>query len=285
MMLTVLEAINSAADYLEKKGIKSARLNSELLLSHVLNCKRLELYLSFDRPLQKNEIDSLRELIKRRSTFEPLQYIIGKVEFFGLEFEVNPSVLIPRHETELLVEEIINSIQKEDHVKIMDIGCGSGNICVALAKHLPNAELTAADISEAALQTAELNAKINLVEKQLSFVNKNILNGFEEGENQFDVIVSNPPYVSSEDFNHLEPELRLFEPKIALTDDNDGLTFFRKISVIAQSILKDKGKLYFEIGAGQSRQVKNILEENGFTNIIIKKDYSDIERIIIGEKI
>src|SRR4030067_1764630 len=113
-MLTVLEALNGASDYLQNKGIKSSRLNAELLLSHILNCKRLELYLSFDRPLQKSEIDSYRELLKRRSTFEPLQYIIGKVEFYGLEFEVNQSVLIPRPETELLVEAIIESVRKEE---------------------------------------------------------------------------------------------------------------------------------------------------------------------------
>jgi release factor glutamine methyltransferase len=282
-MLTVLEAVNSAADYLEKKGIKSARLNSELLLAHVLNCKRLELYLSFDRPLQKNEIDALRELIKRRSTFEPLQYIIGKVEFYGLEFEVNPSVLIPRPETELLVEQILISLNKEEHLKIMDIGCGSGNIAIALAKHLPNAFITAIDISESAILTAKNNAKLNNVERQIAFSNKNILNGLEIGEDHFDVIVSNPPYVSSEDFADLEPELRLFEPKIALTDEVDGLTFYRKISTIAKTLLKEKGKLFFEIGAGQSQQVKNILAENDFTNVVIKKDYSDIDRIIIGE--
>lgn len=285
MMLTVIEAINSSAVYLDKKGIKSARLNSELLLAHVLCCKRLALYLSFDRPLQKDEIDSLRELIKRRSTFEPLQYIIGKVEFYGLEFEVNPSVLIPRPETELLVEKILNSVEKEEPLRIMDIGCGSGNISVVLAKYLPNAFITAIDISKSAIQTAENNAKLNSVEKQFVFLNKNILNGFEIGEDHFDVIVSNPPYVSSVDFVNLEPELRLYEPKIALTDENDGLTFYRKISVIAKSILKDKGKLFFEIGAGQSQQVKNILSENGFARITIVQDYSEIDRIIIGERI
>jgi release factor glutamine methyltransferase len=284
-MLTVLEAVNSAADYLEKKGIKSARLNSELLLAHVLNCKRLELYLSFDRPLQKNEIDVLRELIKRRSTFEPLQYIIGKVEFYGLEFEVNSSVLIPRPETELLVEQILISLNKEEHLRIMDIGCGSGNIAVALAKHLPNVSISAIDISDSAIQTAMNNAKLNNVDTQIEFFKENILNGPEIGEDHFDVIVSNPPYVSSEDFANLEPELRLFEPKIALTDEVDGLTFYRKISAIGKALLKEKGKLFFEIGAGQSHQVKNILAENDFTNLVIKKDYSDIDRIIIGEKI
>ncbi len=134
MMLTVLETLKGATDYLHKKGIKSARLNSEVMLSHILNCKRLELYLSFDRPLQKDEIELYREMLKRRGTFEPLQYIIGKVEFYGLDFEVNPSVLIPRPETELLVETIIESIKNEESVYVLDIGSGSGNISIALAK-------------------------------------------------------------------------------------------------------------------------------------------------------
>ena len=122
-MLTVLEAIKSAIDYLAKKGIKSARLNAELLLSHALKCKRLDLYLSFERPLQANEIDYYRELLKRRSTFEPLQYIIGKVEFYGLEFEVNPSVLIPRPETELLVETVIELLKKHEPIDKPNVFC------------------------------------------------------------------------------------------------------------------------------------------------------------------
>ena len=285
MMLTVLEALNGASDYLQNKGIKSARLNSELLLAHILNCKRLELYLSFDRPLQKSETDSYRELLKRRSTFEPLQYIISKVEFYGLEFEVNNSVLIPRPETELLVEAVIESVIKDERISILDIGSGSGNIAVALAKNLPSSKIVGLDISEKAVETSIRNAKLNGVENQVMFVQKNILNGIDVQRNEFDVVVSNPPYVSINDFENLDPELRLYEPKIALTDEGDGLSFYRKISVLSRSLLKINGKIFFEIGAGQSKEVESILIENNFANIVIKKDYSDIERIIIGEKI
>jgi release factor glutamine methyltransferase len=284
-MLTVLEALNGASDYLQNKGIKSARLNSELLLAHILNCKRLELYLSFDRPLQKSETDSYRELLKRRSTFEPLQYIISKVEFYGLEFEVNNSVLIPRPETELLVEAVIESVIKDERISILDIGSGSGNIAVALAKNLPSSKIVGLDISEKAVETSIKNAKLNGVENQVMFVQKNILNGIDVQRNEFDVVVSNPPYVSINDFENLDPELRLYEPKIALTDEGDGLSFYRKISVLSRSLLKINGKIFFEIGAGQSKEVESFLIENNFANIVIKKDYSDIERIIIGEKI
>ena len=283
-MLTVLEALNGASDYLQNKGIKSSRLNAELLLSHILNCKRLELYLSFDRPLQKSEIDSYRELLKRRSTFEPLQYIIGKVEFYGLEFEVNQSVLIPRPETELLVEAVIESVAKDENINILDIGSGSGNISIALAKNIPSCTVVGIDISEEAIETSTRNAKLNGVESQLMFVKKNILNGIEINENSFDVVVSNPPYVSVADFVNLDPELRLYEPQIALTDEIDGLSFYRNISVLSRSLLKNNGKLFFEIGAGQSDAVKKILIDSDYKNIVIIKDYSDIERVIMGEK-
>lgn len=284
-MLTVLDALNSASNYFHSKGIKSSRLNAELLLSHVLNCKRLELYLSFDRPLQKSEIDSYRELLKRRSTFEPLQYIIGKVEFYGLEFEINKSVLIPRPETELLVEAVIEAVGKDESINILDIGSGSGNISIALAKNISSCRVVGLDISEEAIEIAKRNAKLNGVDNQLMFMKKNIFNGIDILENKFDVIVSNPPYVSIDDFNNLDPELRLYEPKIALTDEKNGLSFYRKISSLSGTLLKSSGMLFFEIGAGQAKEVKKILMDDGFKNILIKKDYSDIERIIIGEKI
>lgn len=284
-MLTVLEALNGASDYLQNKGIKSVRLNSELLLAHILNCKRLELYLSFERPLQKSEIDIYRELLKRRSSFEPLQYIIGKVEFYGLEFEVNQSVLIPRPETELLVEGIIESVKKDERINILDIGSGSGNISIALAKNIPSCKVVGLDISKEAIETSKRNAKLNEVENQLMFMKKNILNGIDIGKNRFDVVVSNPPYVSVENFANLDPELRLYEPKIALTDESDGLSFYRKISSLSRSLLKNNGKIFFEIGAGQSEAVKKILMDDDYKNIVIKKDFSDIERIIFGEKI
>jgi release factor glutamine methyltransferase len=284
-MLTVLEALNGATDYLSNKEIKSARLNSELLLAHVLNCRRLELYLSFERPLQINEIDLYRNLLKRRSTFEPLQYITGKVEFYGLEFEVNESVLIPRPETELLVEAIITSITNDQSINILDIGSGSGNISIALAKNIPNSKIIGVEISEQAIGVSKKNAKLNGVDDQVMFVKKNILRGLEFGGNKFHVVVSNPPYISAEDFLNLDSELRLHEPRIALTDESDGLSFFRKISLFSKSLLESNGKIYFEIGAGQAEAIKQILINDDYNNVIINKDYSGIERIIIGERI
>lgn len=282
-MLTILEAVNSAAEHLNKKNVKSARLNAELLLAHVLNIKRMQLYLSYDTPLKKNEIDLYRELLLRRSKSEPLQYIIGKVEFYGLELEVNSSVLIPRAETELLVEEIINSFPKEKEINILEIGCGSGNISIVLASNFSNSHIKAIDISDSAIELSNKNARLNCVAEKISFLKVDVFNDLSKNFSNFDLIVSNPPYVSSEDFNKLEPELRLYEPHIALTDGLDGLSFYRRISEQSQFILKQKGKIFFEIGFGQADAVKKILAGAGFKNIKVKKDYSGIDRIISGE--
>lgn len=282
-MLTVLEAVKLSADYLQKKGIESPRLNAELLLAHLLNCKRLDLYLLFDRPLKENEIILYRELLKKRGSFVPLQYIIGNVEFYGLEFSVDSSVLIPRPETELLVDTIIEE-NKNTTLKILDIGTGSGIIAIALAKSLEQPELFAIDISEAALANAKKNAIKNDVTDRIKFLQLDVRSDLSLIKESFDIIVSNPPYISKDEFPKLQTELRVFEPAIALTDYADGLSFFKIISEKAIRLLKNNGKLYFEIGKDQSDSVKKILQENGFANIQIKKDYQEIDRVISGEK-
>ena len=281
-MLTVLEAINLSTEFLGKRNIESPRINAELLLAHTLSCKRLDLYLSYDRPLNEDEVNIYREFIRRRSKYEPLQYIIGKVEFFGLEFIVNPSVLIPRQETEILVETIINSFKKEDNLKILDIGVGSGNISVSVAKHLHNSKITATDISEQALATAKNNAEMNSVSEKINFINHNILK--DDLNEEFDIIVSNPPYISEKEFPELKDELKVYEPKSALTDFSDGLNYFKVISSKAKGLLKNNGKIFFEVGQGRSEDVEKILRENNFKEILIVKDYLKIDRVISGEK-
>jgi len=282
-MLTVLEAITLSTEYLGKKEIESPRINAELLLAHALNCKRLDLYLSYDRPLSEEEVKIYREFVRRRSKSEPLQYIVGKVEFYGLKFNVNPSVLIPRQETEILVETIINSINnKEVDLKILDIGVGSGNISVSIAKHLPNAIITATDVSEQALETAKLNTEMNQVTERITLIKHNILT--DNLNEEFDIVVSNPPYISEEEFPNLKDELKAYEPKNALTDFSDGLNYYKVISFKAKKVLKNNGKIFFETGQGQSEDVKNILKENNFSEISVTKDYLKIERVISGVK-
>lgn len=283
-MLTVLNALKLATEYFDKKEIQSARINAELLLAHLLNCKRLDLYLRFDQPLGENEVEQYRQLIARRGKYEPVQYIIGSTEFYGLQFEVNPSVLIPRPETEILVETVINNYKYSDKIKILDIGCGSGNIAVALAKNLPDAEITTIDVSEEALKIAQANAIRNEagnIKFQLADINSDRL----FPNNKFNVLVSNPPYVSGQEFNSLQKEITMYEPRNAVTDDEDGLRFYKRISEFANQYLVDGGSLFYEIGAGQSDDVKSLMLGNGFTSIQIIKDYQKIDRVIYGAKI
>jgi release factor glutamine methyltransferase len=281
-MLTVLEAINLSTIYLQNKGVESPRINAELLLACILKCRRLDLYLSFDRPLQQKEIEEYRSFVKRRSKREPLQYITGVVEFYGIEFKVSPAVLIPRPETEILVEAVINSINSVQEYKILDIGTGSGIIPIVLAKKFPQLKIAAIDISDEALKIARENSSHNNVDEKILFYKKDILN--EEGfDNRYDIIISNPPYISESDFNNLEPELKDYEPKSSLTDFGDGLNFYRVIISKAKCLLNKKGKIFFEIGKDQAGKVKEILVENNFTGIIVKKDYQNIDRVISGD--
>lgn len=278
-MLTVLEAIKLSTDYLEKKGIESPRTNAELLLADILTCKRIDLYLAFDRPLKDEEVAKYRESISRRGKFEPLQYIIGSVEFFGLNFKVNSSSLIPRPETEILLETIIN--ENMNPSKILDIGTGSGNISICLAKQFPNSQTISVDISDKSIELAKQNAELNSV-ANVDFLLMNILTDvFTNGE-KFDLIVSNPPYISHEEYSALQKEILEYEPVHALTDGGDGLTFYKRITELSANLLNEKGKLFFELGNDQSIVVEKILVDYGFKEIKVVKDLQNIDRIIYG---
>ena len=271
-MLKIMEAINLSSDYLEKKGIESPKINAELLLADILNLKRLDLYLSFDKPLKEEEINKYREYIKRRGEFEPLQYILGYTEFYGLKFQVNSDVLIPRQETEILVETIINDFSKKENISILDLGTGSGNIALALLKNLPNAFCTAVDVNAGSLAIAEKNTYAHELVERIKFVNANILAYNPDGIT-FDIIVSNPPYISQKEYKNLQKEIINFEPRIALTDEKDGLQYYHEISRKFKDKLSKNGRLYFEAGAEQAQTIKKIIEENGYTNIKLFRDY------------
>ncbi|MBP9120443.1 MAG: peptide chain release factor N(5)-glutamine methyltransferase [Ignavibacterium sp.] len=282
-MITVLEVIKLSTEYLQKKGVESPRANAEILLAEILKCKRLELYLAFDKPLAENEVQVYREAIRKRGLRIPLQYIVGNVEFYGLKLIVNENVLIPRPETELLVEKIINDSDKSNNLKILDIGVGSGNISLSISKNLPNSKVVAIDISKTALDVANQNAEINSLQDRIEFRLFDIMNDNLNSLGKFDLIVSNPPYVSENDYESLEPELKNHEPKIALTDNSNGISFYKHIVEASDQLLKKPGKIYFELGIDQSAQVQEYFKQNNFTNIKITKDYSGIERIICGE--
>jgi release factor glutamine methyltransferase len=281
IILTVLEVLNKSTEFLEKKGIESPRLNAELLLIEVLKCNRIDLYLRFDKLLKENDIDKYRDWISRRGKFEPLQYITGKVEFYGLPFEVTPDVLIPRPETEIMVEEIIKRCKEKNVKSILDIGTGTGNIPISLIKNTDEVKITSIDISNKALMVAEKNASLNGVESRINFIVSDI-NDYKT-EMKYDLIVSNPPYVGALEYPNLQNEIKNYEPGIAVTDSYDGLYFYRLIAEKSKLLLKNGGDIFLEIGIGQAQEVMEILTNNDFINIRCIKDLQQIDRIVTGE--
>jgi len=284
-MLTILEAIQLSTDYLAKKGIESARTNAELILANILDCTRLKLYLSFDRPLSEEEKNKYRDDIQRRGKFEPLQYITGKTDFYNLEFDITPDVLIPRPETEFLIEAVIAKYGKDENIKILDIGSGSGIISVTLAKIFSNAEIISIDINPAAVECSRRNAEKHQVKGSISFEIMDILSDETEAKlAQFDLIVSNPPYVSLDEYSGLQKEIIEYEPKEAVTDYSDGLTFYKRIISLSAGRLNSGGRLFMEMGKGQAENIRQLFSGDVFDGIEIINDLQKIERIICGRK-
>lgn len=281
-MINVLTALQKSTKFLEEKGIESPRMNAELLLADVLKCNRLNLYLSFDRPLKEDEANHYREFIVRRGKFEPLQYITGIVEFYDLKLHVTKEVLIPRPETELLVEEAINLVKSLNIRQILDVGTGSGNIAIALAKHLSGINITSIDISKSALELAKQNAELNGLTNTISFELADIFKYVPP--KKFDIVISNPPYVSKENFSTLQKEITDYEPMQAVTDEFDGYKFYKHIIENSNDLLTPKGNLIFEIAEGQANRIKEYMTKNNFEIVNVIKDYQNIERVIIGEK-
>lgn len=290
-MLTILEAIQKSADYLQKYNIESPRLNAELMLSEILKCKRFDLYLNFDKPLKQEEINLMRDYLRRRANNEPLQYIIGKAYFYKYEFFINKNVLIPRPETELLIEETLNLYNSEYEGLILDVGCGSGNITISLANELPKTKIVSIDVSDKAIEVAKINSSSlakndNISFHILDFLNSEKIKNFinEQYPEKFDAIVSNPPYVAIKDYQSLQKEITDYEPQIAVTDGNDGLTFYKAIAENSPILLKEKGKIVCEIGKDQIDFIVEIFNKNKINILKIVKDYQQIPRIIIGER-
>lgn len=281
-MHTILQLLELSTDYLNSKNVESPRLNAELLLADVLKCSRMDLYLKYDQPLREDEKTIYRDHISRRGKREPVQYITGSVEFYGLEFEVNKNVLIPRPDTEILIEEILNQTSKEDKLRILDVGTGSGNIPIVLAKHLSKSKITAIDISDNAIELARKNATKN--EADVEFLISDIVNYSLDNSKKYDLIVSNPPYIKLQEYTTLEKELLEYEPKNALTDNGDGLSFYKIISEKSDELLEKNGKLFFEVGYDQSEQVSEIMKLNKFNSIRTRTDYGGNSRVVWGLK-
>jgi release factor glutamine methyltransferase len=281
---TVLSLLEWAGKYLSERGFDEPRLHVELLLASILKIGRLDLYLQFDRPLLPEELTAFKTLFKRRLTHEPLQYILGETEFMGLRFTVNSGVLIPRPETELLVEKSLDVISRLGNrpVSVADIGTGSGNIAIAIAHFAPVTTVTALDVSPDALATAGVNCKRN----QVSNVHLEQADIFADvfGTRTFDLILANPPYISVEEFGKLQEEIRVHEPRVATTDEGDGYRFIRRISSIAALHLKPGGFLMMEIGFGQADMSRGIAGESGLTVETVYPDFNRIPRVLAARR-
>ncbi len=285
---TILDLIRWAEERFRQDGLSTPRLDAEVLLAEALEADRVFLYTHFDQPLQPGELARFRESIKRRLRREPMAYIVGHKEFWSILFEVNPDVLIPRPETEVLISEslrvwsAIGNPRKE--FQILEIGTGSGAISISLAKEIPEASIVATDISEKALAVAEKNARRNGVREMIHFLPGDLFDPVPQGKT-FDLIVTNPPYISSDHFSSLMPEVRDFEPRLALDGGEDGLDFYRRAVPRIGEFLRLGGWFLGEIGIGQAKGIKGIVGENtGLECIDFINDLAGIVRVLRARK-
>jgi release factor glutamine methyltransferase len=279
---TALSMIEWSTAYLTGKGFDEARLHAELLLAHVLGLNRLQLYLQFDRPLTAAELASFKTLFRRRLEHEPLQYVLGETVFMGLPIAVAPGVLIPRPETELLVEEVVTYIRSlnEERVNVLDVGTGSGNIAIAVTHLARSAYVAAVDISPEAIAIARRNVDRHDAAR-VSLELRDARAGARPGE-KYQVVVSNPPYIARDDFEKLEPEVRVFEPRIALTDEADGMNFYHTLFRLVTEVLEPTGRLFCEIGYGQAERLRALAATSGIEILDIVPDLAEIPRVLKG---
>lgn len=257
---------------------------AELLFTEILNCDKASLLLKRNERLAANDSLRVSLALKRRISGEPLQYILGVTEFMGFEFRVNKNVLIPRPETELLVEKAVTYAAKSESQKvrnILDLGTGSGCIAISLAKLIPDSSITAVDICGEALLVAKENAILNKVADRIKFIKSDLFSSNELRDFSYELIISNPPYICTQEISALQPEVR-FEPRIALDGGIDGLDFYRRLADKSALYLRKEGLLIMEMGFGQSDAIKNIFENcEDFKIMEIEEDYNNIERIMV----
>jgi len=276
--MEILELINSGSQKLKKNNVSSYRLDSEILLAKALNKKREEILISLNQKVGSKFIRSFNQLIKRRSLKEPIAYILKEKEFWSKNFFVTKDTLIPRPETELMVEKVVN-IYKKKNIYMLDIGTGSGCILISLLSELKNSLGMGVDISKKAIQIAIKNSIKHKLEDRAQFFRKSFK---EIYGSKFDLIVSNPPYIRKKDIKNLDDDIKKFEPKLALDGGNDGLDVIKKVIYKSKSILKLNGMLALEIGNEQFKIVSKILKNNKFRIRFLVKDYRDNIRSILS---
>ncbi len=267
--------LDEACLILADAGIDTSRLDAEVLLAHVCGVSRAALIAGLS--VDADAAGKFRQMIARRVAREPIAYIIGSKEFFSLDFEVTPAVLIPRPETETVVEAALKFLAMRPEPRVLDIGTGSGAIAIAIAANAPNVQIKAIDISQEALEVARRNAIRHRCTDRLDLIAADL---FPDDASRFDLIVSNPPYVADGDFETLQPEIRLHEPRVALTFGTDGLDMYRRIAAASRARLTPEGAVMVEIGAGQAAEVQALFRRAGFSKIDAIRDLAGLERVI-----
>ena len=282
--VTVLEVIQRGSEYLSRRGVDSPRLQMELMLAHVLSLPRLKLYLEFERVLSESEAGRMREMVRRRGEREPLQHILGTVNFCGWELAVDRRVLVPRPETELLAERAWQFLEQRlaqtgAAGAVLDLGTGSGCLAIIVAKKVPLAEVHAVDVSAEALEVARANAARH--EAKVTFYEGDYFSALA-AETRLDLIVSNPPYIPQGDLDQLQPEVRDFDPPLALNGGLDGLVHYRRLASEGLERLNPGGRLMLELGDGQAASVGAIFGQAGWRVEAVDKDYAGMERILVA---
>jgi len=274
---TIASVLNWTTNFFQRTEIEDARLNAELLLSHALGTTRIALYTDYARELPPDVLRNYRELIMKRASHVPVQYLVGKVSFLRSELVVREGVFIPRPETELLVKLLLDNVRAG---RVADIGTGSGNIAVSAALANPNLEVVAADISETALEVARENIERHSLGNRVRVVRSDL---FESLEGTFDAVVSNPPYVSAAELERCQPEVREHEPREALYGGTDGLDVIRRLVRSAPAVLAPGGTLIVEIGAGQANAAAELARES-FQRVVVHKDFNGIDRALVAQR-
>lgn len=276
---TIREVLNWTRGYFEAAGIVQPRLEAEILLAHALDVERLNLYISPDQPLTPDERNRYRTVVKRRREGTPLQHLIGEVQFFGLRFRVNRDALIPRPETEELLDHILKLVPRDRDIDCLDLGAGTGVIAVCLARYFPGAKVTAVDVSPEALELARSNAALNGVEERITFVESDWC---ERVSGAYDLVVSNPPYVAREELADLPVEVREHEPRVALDGGIEGVEeIARLIEAVIEHIRPD-GLLFLEIGHDQGKTVLEMLRGKGFVDVRMEPDLAGKKRYAVA---
>lgn len=280
-MKTLDEVLRLSIDFLSRKAIPFPRRQAEELLAAVLSMKRIELYMHFDRPMDEGELERCREWLARRAKGEPLEYIIGSVVFFGCQFAVDPAVLIPRPETEILLDKAVRRIKSAPlgGKTAWDICCGSGILGIALKKCLPELNVALSDISSRALEVAKKNSMQNQVEVALYL--GNLFAPFQGQKT--DILFCNPPYISQSEYDDLDPQVKDFEPKEALLAGKEGTEFYARLSQEMPEYLRPRAKIFFEIGAGQGEMIKNLFHAPWWKSLCVEKDWAGHDRFFFLE--